>query len=450
MSEEIGPWRVTYTPGEWLVLGGPTVLVVLPPAPAHVAPMVRTLWEVAVQAGSLDALVQELAQYNIERMPEFAAFFWHGSEMRSLVRGGMRVLDAETGRALASGEGVQTWTETGLGHVRRVRLALDPHADKDVLTLPLVVGAVTASTIELDASPEARVRSPQGSQVRVPDALPTEAAAEAQAPLNPGGHDASERDDAAADESERDADDPKGQNPLVGARTEKMPSPAAIGTPDDLADEGDAQLLAPEDPVPAVGRTFGEAAPNPFAASLGIPSLGAGAAYAPPPTPQRAEPPAREQQSEDAILGIRCAQEHPNPPEAQRCRRCGGPLQGQPRMVPRPVMATLRPSNGPAADVDRTILVGRSPQAKLAGRRDAPRLLTVVSPNHDISRTHLQISPADWEVVVTDLHSTNGTLLIRPGQPESERLLPGEPVKVYPGCVIDLGDGVTILVDHPD
>lgn len=385
MSEEIGPWRVMYTPGKWLVLGGPTVLVVLPPAPAHVAPMVRPLWEAAVRAGSLDALVHELADYTIERLPEFAAFFWHGSEMRSLVRGGMRVLDAETGEALACGDGVQTWTETGLGNVLRVRLELDPHTDTDVLALPLVVGAVTASTIELDASPEARVRSLQGSQARVREAQP-----------------------------------------------------------------GDAHLLAPENSAPAIGRTFGEEVPNPFAASLGIPDLGASAAYAPPPIPQPAEPPAAERQGEDTILGIRCAQGHPNPPEAQRCRRCGGPLQGQPRMLPRPLIATLRPSKGPAIDVDRMVLVGRAPQATPAAREDVPRLLTVISPNHDISRTHLQISPAEWEVVVTDLHSTNGTLLIRPGQPESERLPPGDPVTVYPGCVIDLGDAVTILVDHPD
>ena len=51
--------------------------------------------------------------------------------------------------------------------------------------------------------------------------------------------------------------------------------------------------------------------------------------------------------------------------------------------------------------------------------------------------------------MATDLHSTNGTALLRPGAAEPERLTPGEPVPVFPGCVLDLGDGVTIRVDHP-
>lgn len=94
------------------------------------------------------------------------------------------------------------------------------------------------------------------------------------------------------------------------------------------------------------------------------------------------------------------------------------------------------------------MLIGRSPQANRVARERLPRLLTVPSPSHDISRTHVQISPEGWDLLATDLHSTNGTALIRPGHPEPERLAPGEPVPVYPGCVLDLGDGVTILVDH--
>ena len=47
--------------------------------------------------------------------------------------------------------------------------------------------------------------------------------------------------------------------------------------------------------------------------------------------------------------------------------------------------------------------------------------------------------------VVTDLGSTNGTVLQQPGLP-SEDLKPGIAVQLIPGAIIDLGDGVTIQV----
>ena len=82
---------------------------------------------------------------------------------------------------------------------------------------------------------------------------------------------------------------------------------------------------------------------------------------------------------------------------------------------------------------------------------DSPQcLLTVTSPSHDISRTHLLVSPDDWEIRLTDLHSTNGTIIVRPG-PGVERLQlqPGEPYAVVAGTVVELGDGVAVLVDGP-
>ncbi len=82
--------------------------------------------------------------------------------------------------------------------------------------------------------------------------------------------------------------------------------------------------------------------------------------------------------------------------------------------MPRPVLAVLRASDGTTADVDRAVLVGRAPTGDRSTTR-APRLMTVPSPGHDISRTHLEVLPDGWEVVVTDLHSTNGTTLIGPG-----------------------------------
>ncbi len=49
---------------------------------------------------------------------------------------------------------------------------------------------------------------------------------------------------------------------------------------------------------------------------------------------------------------------------------------------------------------------------------------------------------------MTDLGSTNGTLLVQPGLPP-EDLKAGVAVQLLPGAVLDLGDGVVIQVVDP-
>uniref|UniRef100_UPI0013003456 FHA domain-containing protein n=1 Tax=Desertihabitans aurantiacus TaxID=2282477 RepID=UPI0013003456 len=144
------------------------------------------------------------------------------------------------------------------------------------------------------------------------------------------------------------------------------------------------------------------------------------------------------------VLATLCPEGHPNPPDAPVCRRCGERVPNQqPRLLPRPVQLVVHPPEGRPVEVDRVILVGRSPSAA-RGPGDA-RLLTVPSPHSDISRTHLQLAPEGWDVTVTDLHSTNGTTLARPGE-SPRRLTPGEPVVVQPGWQLHLGDGVTLTL----
>ncbi len=154
---------------------------------------------------------------------------------------------------------------------------------------------------------------------------------------------------------------------------------------------------------------------------------------------------------EGLVLADMCVVQHPNPPGLTRCRICGGSIPTQnPRLVTRPVLAVLRPSSGQPVDVDRPVLIGRSPSADRVARDQLPRLLTVPSPSHDISRTHVRVTPEGWDITVTDEYSTNGTVLVRPGgEPERERLNPGEAVKVQLGQMLDLGDGVTIRVEPP-
>ena len=122
-----------------------------------------------------------------------------------------------------------------------------------------------------------------------------------------------------------------------------------------------------------------------------------------------------------------------------------------PSVTARPV-ARLAFSSGETIDVDRAILVGRAPEARRFSSTDQPRLMTVPSPNQEISSTHLEIRPGSGvdhgSAIVTDMGSTNGTVLVQPGL-APEDLRPGIPVQLIPGAIVDLGDGVTISVSNP-
>lgn len=129
-------------------------------------------------------------------------------------------------------------------------------------------------------------------------------------------------------------------------------------------------------------------------------------------------------------------------------------IPGQPPAPPvtaRPV-ARLLFSNGEQVDVDRLVLVGRAPEPRRHTLTEEPRLVVVRSPHHEVSSTHLEIRPGSGAdhgcAVVTDLGSTNGTLLVQPGLPP-EDLQAGVAVQLIPGAVIDLGDGVSIRVVAP-
>ena len=387
----VGQWRATYTPGDWLVLCGPTSLVVVEPPGEGWTPLVEELWQQVLASSSLVDLAGRLGAFGLDTMPSFGALFWSSDGMRSLVRGSVSVVDPASRQVVASGAGIQTWSEVGLDDLSTVLVqtgAAEP-SSPDVLRLPLAVGAVRASTVLLDAREQARLRSPQLDTE--PDARPVE-------PL--GSPDEASPDDELAS-------------------TELLLEPA---------NPADAGGPTPVDPAQQA-MEIADTELVPVAAELGsVP-----APPAPPPGP--------------TVEALVCPHGHPNPPDAARCQDCGVAIADRrTRTVAQPVLAVLRVTDGSEAPVDRTVLVGRAP----AERGPGPvRLLTVPSPSHDISRTHLQVAIEDWQVLVTDLHSTNGTLLVDPTGTSRRSLPPGQPVAVELGSVLELADGVAVTIDRP-
>ncbi|QGF23679.1 FHA domain-containing protein [Raineyella fluvialis] len=392
-GETIGSWRVTYAPGDWVALAGPDALVVIPPAPARVTQFVTALWESVVPTASIDALVSELGRVGVTEMPDMAALFWDAGSMHSLVRGRLQIVDATTGDVIASGEGVRTWSETGLGDVRSVRVQATDAGPipSDVLHLPLVVGVVQAHSLLVEASPDRLVASP-----------------------------------------------------VAPPRVAQAPQEASLA-------EGETEHGQVYDPVhpesdePGYHHHGAAAAGVGVAAGMGVAAAEAAAAPTPAAVPDAATQVLSGGAPEAATQLIGSSS-----PGADAERTNEGPS-----VEPAPVMALLRPITGAPVAVDRMVLIGRAPSPDRAGPGVVAKLMTVPSPSHDISRTHVKVEPVGRTVQVTDLHSTNGTVLITGpigGDPslagQRHQLVPGEPVAVQPGWILDLGDGVTILIDR--
>ncbi|WP_166997623.1 FHA domain-containing protein [Paramicrobacterium fandaimingii] len=98
---------------------------------------------------------------------------------------------------------------------------------------------------------------------------------------------------------------------------------------------------------------------------------------------------------------------------------------------------------GARQQLDAPVVLGRAPSVSNVPASVLPHLVTLAG--DDISRTHVRVAVEGDAVVVTDLHSSNGTVIEVPGR-SPQQLRGGEPVPVISGTVIDLGSGVKLRV----
>ncbi|RWZ64308.1 FHA domain-containing protein [Labedella populi] len=99
--------------------------------------------------------------------------------------------------------------------------------------------------------------------------------------------------------------------------------------------------------------------------------------------------------------------------------------------------------SGSRQPLDVPVVLGRAPSVAGVPASALPHLVTLVG--DDISRNHVRIAVEGGTVVVTDLHSSNGTIVVVPGR-APEKLRGGEPTPVTSGTQVDLGGGVTMRV----
>ncbi|MEV4900651.1 FHA domain-containing protein [Citricoccus sp. NPDC055426] len=299
---------------------------------------------------------------------------------------------------------------------------------------------------EQPAGPAASVPGPQ----ELIDSVPWLAAARKAVPPPPP--------EAAAEEMvEMPADLNMTVAPAPSFEDEHGADPLDTEGTEDAADADDADTVltrkatgtapGPAPATPPAGPTSGQAVagmPTPAAedhdgetvmkSDLDPADLSPGA-----PTPAPAPPPS----TGPVVLARQCSDGHANPPTSATCGICGQSLSGEAQQVRRPSLGRIRMSTGEVVELDRPAVVGRQPQAHRVGSGTMPRMVQVRSPNGDISRSHCEVVLEGWHVQLRDLKATNGTVLIREGQPP-RRLGQGESLMVLDGDIADLGDGVSL------
>ncbi|WP_193614627.1 hypothetical protein [Nocardioides lijunqiniae] len=450
MSQDNSTW--SYRPGDWLAIFGATTTLLLP---ASEKARAAQLWDqVDGGSGFAETLDQVLAP-GLSVLPAFVLIGTGDGPTKVIVRGaGVRAtLTTDDETVELDGSTVTTWVEKTLEGVSAIGVEVG-EADRPGPDHLIEGGLVRVARIDFPArtadeapttpaAPEAAPLGapPVGLPAEEPVVEPVDASAEepvdepAGDAVAPEEQPATELLDVAAYDAEEDAaevrEDALGPLDTPAEGVEAPPAGISLMDPPPSDDDGsglvwdedgaDAPPLPPPPipPAPVPGGPPADATVPPVSG--------------PPPT------------DHDGLTQT-------GPATGEFAREKPG-IPGQPPApnVTRPV-ARLIVSSGDTVEVDRVVLIGRAPEARRFTVTEQPRLVTVPSPLHEISSTHVEVRPgtgADHgSAVVTDMGSTNGTVLVQPGL-GPEDLKPGIAVQLIPGAIINLGDGVTIQVTNP-
>ncbi|GEL99610.1 FHA domain-containing protein [Cellulomonas terrae] len=450
-----------YSAGDWTAVVRPGFVALLGAGSAEST--VRALWQDSGEG--VFAALALLARDGFGGLPPFAVVSVDGRRVHAALRGDVEVVVDVDGRqeVWRSGE-VSTWTERVLDGVADVAVQADG-APVDAPSLPLADGIALASRVRLALTardvPEvvpttAPATNPVGVEAHAVEpvtAVPV-AAEEAEAPpvadepVEPAVVEAELPDEVGSSSTgivdavpwATSAHDP---DSVPTARvvdvvswdepTEVELVPVATADTDadedaDVADAGaDRQDLSG---VVAAAESFLTSPFSPRGTDAPVAPLPVGGA-------------SLDDHDGLTILSTDLAEIREQLP-SWATDEVPGPFRTPPVAGP---PARLVLSTGLVVPLDRAVLLGRAPQVARVTNRELPRLITVPSPQQDISRTHAEVRVEGEHVVVTDLDSTNGIHVTRPGE-GARRLHPGEPSVVGVDEVVDLGDGVTFSVER--
>lgn len=420
-------YRPTLTP-EWLAVAAPGCMLAvrLELASERIESLVALTRGGSTVQGLLDALTSD----GLTNTPSFVLAFWLPGRLGAE---GVGVVARGEGRAIVStaeedvavdAGGFASWTERHVDGATGITFDLgDPGAS--VVELEIDGGSVWASRISVVDGPE-------------PEARPIGSAPAVASETAPGRHAETPGTSGAPD--------------TVGAPGETADGPAEANG--DVAyrgdaDEGDADEGTPDEDDPIEGHTIARPSRAVLAARAAARAEADGAipprppAPPLPPTPPAAPTPSVPVDTLGDHDGLTVLAED------LRAARQSGHL---PAAAPQPEFSVQRyelelPS-GARQPLDSAVVLGRAPSVAGVPASALPHLVTLTG--DDISRNHVRVAVEGGTVVVTDLHSSNGTLVVIPGR-APEKLRGGEPTPVIAGTLIDLGSGVSVRVreSHP-
>ncbi|WP_313358080.1 FHA domain-containing protein [Microbacterium sp.] len=441
--------QFAYRPGSWQVIAEQHGMIAVPgDTPAErIAVLTAMMRDGAPQ---LTEVIDVLTGGTISTLGSFAVALLGEGFARVAVRGDIIVAVSGTdGDEVVSGAGISTWTERYITQPRSFAVSLEEA--RSTPSLIVRSGTVLASSVVF---PVAEGLPAADEDAAVAPEQPVQAEPEGE----DGGVLAAEAPAPEASAGETQADEPQADD----APADEMPADEAAAETgeESAADAGLAETEAM--PIAAANDASG--------ADAGFPTLiPTEYTFAPAPTPMPdddaldatvhsaprgpAAPPAAPEGDHDgstiSLAELRRMREEAGetPPQATATAGPDTPTEILP-VVENTTAAhgSARLSTGQVVTLDRIVIIGRRPRATRASGDDLPHLVAVDSPQQDISRSHLEIRPEGDSVVVIDLHTTNGSTLLRPGA-DPMRLHPGEHTLVLSGDVVDLGDGVTVTFE---
>ena len=394
--------------GGWLAVASGTQLLVVHPEAADVA--VSVFASVGDDSTSgFQATLDELTRGGLSTTPAFALLEWPGADrsaLRVIVRGGVQAVVTTGGTAhTLDGTGVSTWTEQSFQQVTGFDVLMVPtpaDAFADERWLPLERGiALVARIAAAGSTAGSTAAAPAVAQK--PATTKQKAAAPAAQPVATGS------DSAPATEP----------TPERVSETTMADFPAGLGG---AAPELDSDAR-PTDA--GYDYLFGETMYR---------NVAEAAVREPDP---EAEPVADSRGGDHDGMTIMTG-------DLKRLRGSRKTQTADAPPTPPAVELYLELSTGSRESLAHPVLVGRAPTVSKASGGALPRLVTIPG-DKDISRNHAQFAVEGGTVVVTDLHSRNGTLVVMPGK-APQQLRQGEPTAVIIGTVVDLGGGVTLTV----
>ena len=381
--------------------------------------VVEGVWR-ALAAGDGLAAVLDAATGGPGRFADVPPFglVMRGEPARVLVRGEVEahVTDAAGRTCVLSGAGVATWSEHVVADARAVSLRLGTApAGAD---LPVVDGIVRAAAVTVTLVADAASTPIAAPATAAHDLAPEEVAAEpSSAAAAP----------PSAEVAQPAAVAPTPDGPLVASVPAWVSGDVPAADPDPLD-------TVQSDRRGRFAHLWGETVMASVAAAAvaadAEPAVDAVAVESAP------EPLVRAGDHDGATVSLAAA----------RALRAAGrtdlpPVPAPPEPEPA-TLGRLELSTGRTVLLDRDVVIGRRPRATRVGE-DVPQLVTVDSPNQDISRSHIEVRREGESAVVVDLDTTNGTVLHREGS-SPMRLHPGEATMLLDGDALDLGDEVTV------